>query len=36
MIFNSPIECEKIKKFAPGKNEENFDRLESELKKMKA
>ena len=36
MIFNSAKECEKIKTFAPDKNEENFDRLENELKKMKA
>jgi uncharacterized protein YndB with AHSA1/START domain len=34
MIFNSPGECNKVKKFAVGKNEENFDRLESELSKM--
>jgi hypothetical protein len=36
MIFNSAAECEKIRKFAPEKNEENFDKLESELEKMKA
>lgn len=31
MIFNSVDECEKIKKFAGPKNEENFDRLEHEI-----
>ena len=36
MIFTSAKECETIKKFAPEKNEENFDRLENELEKMKA
>ena len=36
MIFSSVKEYETIKKFAPAKNEENFDRLESELEKMKA
>jgi uncharacterized protein YndB with AHSA1/START domain len=35
MIFDSAEECAKIKKFAVDKNEENFDRLEDELKKMK-
>lgn len=34
MIFNTAEECEKIKKFALPKNEENFDRLEKELLKM--
>jgi uncharacterized protein YndB with AHSA1/START domain len=34
MIFNSAKECNKVKSFAPGKNEENFDRLENELSKM--
>jgi uncharacterized protein YndB with AHSA1/START domain len=34
MIFNSAEECNKIKAFAPDKNEENFDRLENELIKM--
>jgi uncharacterized protein YndB with AHSA1/START domain len=28
MIFNSPGECDKIRKFVVDKNEENFDRLE--------
>jgi uncharacterized protein YndB with AHSA1/START domain len=37
MIFSSSSkEYETIKKFAPEKNEENFDRLEAELKRMKA
>lgn len=31
MIFSSVEECEKIKKFALPKNEENFDRLERML-----
>jgi len=31
MIFSSEEECEKIKRFAIPKNEENFDRLEREL-----
>lgn len=34
MIFNSAHECNKVKPFAVGKNEENFDRLENELTKM--
>lgn len=33
-IFNTAEECNKIKKFVLDKNEENFDRLEEELKKM--
>jgi uncharacterized protein YndB with AHSA1/START domain len=33
MIFDTSEECEKIKKFAQPKNEENFDRLERELLK---
>lgn len=36
MIFDTPEECNKLKAFAPGKNEENFDRLENELSKMSA
>jgi uncharacterized protein YndB with AHSA1/START domain len=36
MIFDSPKEYETIRKFAPEKNEENFDRLEKELEKMKS
>ena len=35
MIFKTVEECEKIRKFAGPKNEENFDRLETELLKMK-
>lgn len=35
MIFNTAEESEKIRKFAVPKNEENFDRLENELSKMK-
>jgi uncharacterized protein YndB with AHSA1/START domain len=34
MIFSSELECNKVKIFAPDKNEENFDRLESVLTKM--
>jgi uncharacterized protein YndB with AHSA1/START domain len=34
MIFSSAKECETIRKFAPEKNEENFDRLETEITKM--
>jgi uncharacterized protein YndB with AHSA1/START domain len=34
MIFETSEECDKVKSFAPGKNEENFDRLETELKKV--
>ena len=34
MQFNSKEECDKVRKFAPSKNEENFDKLENELKKM--
>ncbi len=34
MIFNSVEECEKIKRFALPKNEENFDRLERTLSGM--
>lgn len=33
-IFDNEVECNKVKKFAVDKNEENFDRLEEELKKM--
>ena len=35
MIFETKEECEKIRHFATPKNEENFDRLERELLKMK-
>jgi hypothetical protein len=31
MIFKTADECDKIKKFAVPKNEENFDRLERTL-----
>ncbi|WP_295120212.1 SRPBCC family protein [uncultured Chitinophaga sp.] len=34
-IFSSADECNKVKAFAGDKNEENFDRLEQELGKMK-
>lgn len=34
-VFETAEECEKIKKFKVGKNEENMDRLEHELEKMK-
>ncbi len=33
-VFDSPEECNKIKKYTVGKNDENFDRLEIELAKM--
>jgi uncharacterized protein YndB with AHSA1/START domain len=34
MLFDNANECRKVKAFAVDKNEENFDRLESELGKM--
>lgn len=34
MIFDSVAECDKLRNFVPEKNEENFDRLESELARM--
>jgi uncharacterized protein YndB with AHSA1/START domain len=34
MQFDSKEECDKIRKFAVDKNEENFDKLEQELAKM--
>lgn len=34
MLFNSAEECGKLKPFVVDKNEENFDKLEVELKKM--
>ena len=34
MLFNSAEECNKLKGFVVDKNEENFDRLEAELKNM--
>ena len=33
-VFDSAEECNKLKKFVVDKNEENFDRLEVELRKM--
>lgn len=33
--FKSPEECNKLRKFVPDKNEENMDKLEKELAKMK-
>ncbi len=35
MLFNSPGERAKLKAFVPEKNEENFDKLETELAKIK-
>jgi uncharacterized protein YndB with AHSA1/START domain len=34
MQFNSQEECDKLRKFVPEKNEENFDKLEMTLTKM--
>jgi len=34
MIFDTPEACEKIRRFAEPKNEENFDRLERTLARM--
>lgn len=34
MLFDTPEECNKLKAFVVDKNEENFDRLEVELRKM--
>jgi uncharacterized protein YndB with AHSA1/START domain len=34
MLFESAEECNKLKKFVPEKNEENFDKLEDELRDM--
>ena len=34
MLFNSVEECNKLKPYVVDKNEENFDRLENELKTM--
>ncbi|MFN8284252.1 MAG: SRPBCC domain-containing protein [Chitinophagales bacterium] len=36
MIFNTVEECNKIRKFAEPKNEENFNRLETEIFKMQS
>lgn len=34
-LFNTAEECRKVKAFAGVKNEENLDRLEEELRKMR-
>ena len=34
MIFDTPEECNKLRPFVVDKNEENFDKLEDELKRM--
>src|SRR5690606_7983743 len=34
MVFDTEDECNKLKPFVVDKNEENFDKLEDELKKM--
>ena len=34
MLFDTIEECDKMRKFVEPKNEENFDRLEKELKRM--
>jgi uncharacterized protein YndB with AHSA1/START domain len=34
MLFETAADCNKVKSFAPVKNEENFDRLENELLHM--
>ncbi len=34
MLFSNAEECNKLKGFAPEKNEENLDRLEEEIKRM--
>lgn len=34
MIFSSVEECDKLRGYAPSKNEENLDRLEAELETM--
>ncbi|MCG6188292.1 SRPBCC family protein [Maribellus maritimus] len=34
MLFKTPEECSQVKKYAEGKNEENMDRLEEELKNV--
>jgi len=36
MQFETKESCDKIRGFAPGKNEENFDRLEAELSALQA
>jgi hypothetical protein len=34
MQFDTKVECDKVRGFAPGKNEENFDKLEMELQRV--
>lgn len=34
MLFDTAAACEKVKRFAVGANEQNFDRLEAELASM--
>jgi uncharacterized protein YndB with AHSA1/START domain len=34
MLFETPEECNKVKRFVVDKNEENFDKLENELANM--
>ena len=34
MLFETAVECDKVKGFAVGANEENLDRLEAELARM--
>jgi uncharacterized protein YndB with AHSA1/START domain len=34
MLFETPEECNKVKRFVVDKNEENFDKLENELASM--
>ena len=34
MLFESAVECEKVRKFAVDANEQNFDRLEAQLAKL--
>ena len=34
MIFESAAECDQVKRYAVGANEENLDRLEAELARM--
>lgn len=34
MLFNTPEECNAVKIYADGKNKENMDRLEEELKNV--
>ena len=35
MLFETAAECERVKVFAVEANEQNFDRLEAELAKMR-